>query len=288
MIEVIDAGTLLTIQDLGRPGHAHLGVPRSGAADVRSLRRANALVGNAPGAAAFEATLTGAVLRARVSLIVAVAGASAPVFVGDVPATVGRPVRLAPAQVLDVGAATAGARTYIAVRGGIAVPPVLGSRSADTLSGLGPAPLVAGDRVDVGESVAAPQDLFTTAVPEHPLSGPEEAVTLRMLPGPRADWVAPASLESLPHLPFVASERSNRVGVRLTGATVARSRDEELRSEGLVVGAVQVPPSGEPVIFLADHPTTGGYPVIGVLDSASRTAAAQVRPGQQVRLVASR
>ncbi|MFV0287622.1 MAG: biotin-dependent carboxyltransferase family protein [Demequina sp.] len=288
MIEVVAPGTLLTVQDLGRAGLAHLGVPRSGAADVRALRRANALVGNAPGDAALEATLTGAVLRARVPLVVGVAGASAPVFVGDVPAPVGRPMRLAPGQILDVGEATAGARTYIAVRGGIDVPLVLGSRSTDVLSGLGPAPLAAGDTLGVGPAAAPGQELFAaSAVPEPP-PGPRDVVTLRMLAGPRADWAAPDALRDLAQTPFVASERSNRVGLRLTGAMVERARDGELPSEGVIPGAVQLPPSGKPVIFLADHPTTGGYPVIGVLDSASLAAAAQVRPGQPVRLVSSR
>ncbi|WP_144018637.1 biotin-dependent carboxyltransferase family protein [Demequina sp. NBRC 110051] len=290
MIEIIDAGLLLTVQDLGRAGHAHLGVPRSGALDMRSLRRANALVGNAPGAAALEATMTGVVLRAHAALVVGVAGAAAAVFVGDVPAPVGRPMRLAAGQVLDIGPATAGARTYVAARGGIDVAPVLGSRATDTLSGIGPSPLATGDRLAVGESAAAPQELFAAAsgagagAAEHP-AAPDQPVTLRMLAGPRADWADATDLAELAHRPFVASERSNRVGLRLTGATVGRARDDELPSEGLVVGAVQLPPSGEPVVFLADHPTTGGYPVIGVLDSASIAAAAQVQPGQRVRLV---
>ena len=285
MIEIVDAGLLLTVQDLGRAGHAHLGVPRSGALDLRSLRRANALVGNAPGAAALEATMTGVVLRAHAPLVVGVAGAAAPVFVGDVPAPVGRPMRLAAGQVLDIGPATAGARTYVAVRGGIDVAPVLGSRATDTLSGMGPAPLVAGDRLVVGESAAAPQELFAAAATVEPPAPPDQPATLRMLAGPRADWALASDLAEVAHRPFVASERSNRVGLRLTGASVGRAREDELPSEGLVVGAVQLPPSGEPVVFLADHPTTGGYPVIGVLDSASIAAAAQVQPGQRVRLV---
>ncbi|WP_084079296.1 biotin-dependent carboxyltransferase family protein [Demequina sp. NBRC 110057] len=289
MIEVISAGALLTVQDLGRAGLAHLGVPRSGAADVRSLRRANTLVGNAPGAAALEATLTGAVLRALAPMVVGVAGAEAPVFVGDVPAPLGRPMRLAAGQVLDAGEATAGARTYIAVRGGIDVPAVLGSRSTDVLSGLGPAPLAAGDRLRVGAAADPGQELFAAGAPTGPaLPGTDEAVTLRMLAGPRADWADPAAIADLAHRSFVASDRSNRVGLRLAGDAIPRAREGELASEGMVPGAVQLPPSGEPVVFLADHPTTGGYPVIGVLDSASLAAAAQVRPGQRVRLVASR
>ena len=280
MIEVVDTGALLTIQDLGRPGHASLGVSLSGAVDRRALRRANVAVGNRPGAAGLETTLTGAVLRALAPLVVAVTGADASVFVGDVPVRLGRPLRLATGQVLEVGAAVDGARSYVAVRGGIDAAPVLGSRSTDVLSGIGPAPLAAGDRLLVGPSAAPDQDLFaapSTAFADLPGDGP----TLRLLPGPRADWLAdPGALRDAT---FTASPRSNRVGLRLEGDALERARDDELASEGIVAGAVQLPPSGLPVVFLADHPTTGGYPVIGVLASASLALAAQTAPGTQVR-----
>ncbi|WP_062077464.1 biotin-dependent carboxyltransferase family protein [Demequina globuliformis] len=282
MIEVVDPGALLTVQDNGRRGYAHVGVSPSGWCDPLAARAANAAVGNPRGSAVLEATLTGTVLRTREPAVVAVTGARAGVYVGDVPAPLGRPLRLRSGQTLEVTPAEAGLRSYIAVRGGIAVPPVLGSRSTDVLSGLGPAPLKAGDRVPVGEASPAPADLFGAGETPPHVAGPHEQVTLVLDPGPRPDWVR--EWGEWAAQVFTASAHSNRIGLRLEGATVPWAREGELASEGLVAGAVQVPPSGEPVVFLADHPTTGGYPVIGVLDAASLSLAAQVRPGQPVIL----
>ncbi|WP_061961484.1 biotin-dependent carboxyltransferase family protein [Demequina flava] len=283
MIEVLDPGALLTVQDSGRHGYAHLGVSPSGACDPRAARVANLLVGNRVRDAVLETTLTGAVLRAHEGAVIAVTGAQADVFVGDVPAPRGRPVRLGAGQVLEVGAAISGMRNYIAVRGGVDVPAHLGSRATDTLSGLGSDPLRAGDRLEIGASAAAAQDLFAGpfAEPDR-VPGPHEQVTLTLEPGPRADWIRDTG--DLETRVFTASADSNRIGLRLTGPALAWAREGELASEGLVAGAVQVPPGGQPVIFLADHPTTGGYPVMGVLDAASLSLAAQVRPGQPVVL----
>lgn len=147
---VVRPGPLTTVQDLGRRGVAHLGVPRAGALDEPALRAANRLVGNEPGAAGLETTLGGVALRALGPVVVAVTGAPSPVRVDGRPAAWGAPVAVPAGAVLEVGAATAGVRGYLAVAGAIAVPPVLGSRSTDLLSGLGPAPLAAGDRLPVG------------------------------------------------------------------------------------------------------------------------------------------
>lgn len=286
MIEVLDPGLLLTVQDLGRGGHAHLGVSHSGACDQAAARRANAAVGNANSAAVLETTVSGAVLRISQPAVVAVTGAEAEVFVGDVPAPRNRPVRLGAGQVLEVGPAGAGMRNYIAVRGGIAADAPLGSRSTDTLSGLGPAPLKRGDRIQVGEASAPGHDLFAGPFPAAPrIAGPHERVTLTLEPGPRADWIR--DLGDVERRVWEASADSNRIGLRLTGEPLTWARDDELVSEGLVAGAVQIPPGGQPVIFLADHPTTGGYPVVGVLDAPSLARAAQVRPGQPVVLTLS-
>lgn len=279
-LEVVRAGLLTTVQDLGRPGLAHLGVPRSGAADDASHRLANALVGNRASAATLESTLTGVSLRALERVIVAVSGASCPVFVGGVPAPWGAPVRLAPGQVLDVGDATAGLRSYVAVRGGFDVPPVLGSRSRDVLSGLGPAPLMDGVTLAVGHDVCA--DVRFGAPRAEPPPTPE-VIVLPVVLGPRADWLTPGALRALAESTFTVDERSNRVGLRLAGPPLERSRTGELASEGMVLGAVQVPSDGQPVVFLADHPTTGGYPVVGVVVAESVGAAAQARPGASVR-----
>lgn len=265
-------GPLATLQDLGRPGYAHLGVPHSGAADAGSLRLANRLVGNPEDAAGLELTFGGAALRFPSPAWIAVTGAPLPVRPGGMNA----PCHVPAGTVVAFGTPAAGVRTYVAVRGGVDVPPVLGSRSADLLSGLGPAPLAPGDRLPVGRAGRGP--ITVDVVPGLRL---EDEPTLRITPGPRDDWFA--SLEPLVHGVYVVSADSNRVGVRLKGPPLCRRRDGELPSEGIVTGALQVPPDGLPIIFLADHPTTGGYPVAAVLDAADVPRAAQLRPGERVR-----
>ncbi|MFI8461084.1 biotin-dependent carboxyltransferase family protein [Kitasatospora sp. NPDC085464] len=277
---VVRPGPLTTVQDLGRRGVAHLGVPRAGALDVPALRAANRLVGNEPGAAGLEATLGGVVLRAVGTVVVAVTGAPAPVRVDGRPAAWGAPVLVPDGAVVEVGTATDGVRGYLAVAGGIAVPPVLGSRSADLLSGLGPAPLAAADRLPVG---AAPP--YRARAELVPLPAPPAELVLRLRLGPRADWFTAEAVARLGRDGYRVSSTSNRVGLRTEGPAVVRARDGELPSEGMVSGAVQIPPDGQPVVFLADHPTTGGYPVIGVVPAADLAAAAQARPGTPVRFV---
>ncbi|MFD4661354.1 biotin-dependent carboxyltransferase family protein [Kitasatospora sp. NPDC058444] len=273
-------GPLTTIQDLGRRGVAHLGVPRAGALDEPALRAANRLVGNEPGAAALETTLGGVALRAVGTVLVAVTGAPSPVRVDGRPAAWGAPVVVPAGALFEVGPATAGVRGYLAVAGGIAVPPVLGSRSADLLSGLGPAPLAVGDRLPVG----APPPY--RARPELvPLPAPPAELVLRLRLGPRTDWFTPETVARFGRDRYLVSPTGNRVGLRTEGPPLARVRDGELPSEGMVLGAVQIPPDGQPVVFLADHPTTGGYPVIGVVPAGDLAAAAQARPGTPVRFV---
>ncbi|MFA1545821.1 biotin-dependent carboxyltransferase family protein [Actinomadura chokoriensis] len=279
MIEVMRPGPLATVQDLGRPGRAHLGVPRSGAADARALRLANRLVGNPEGAAGVELTFGGAALRFHRHAWIAVTGAPAPLRIDGRAHGTNAPCFVADGAVVEVGAPSVGLRSYLAVRGGVAVDRVLGSRSTDLLSGLGPAVLSPGDRLpigsakdlaDIGVDIAA-----TRSMPETPL--------LRVLPGPRDDWFTDDALATLTSTFYEVSSDSNRVGIRLDGPALVRVRDGELASEGMATGSVQVPPSGLPIIFLADHPTTGGYPVIATLASAAVPDAAQLRPGQRVR-----
>lgn len=269
------------VQDLGRPGHAHLGVGRSGAADRGALRLANRLVGNADGLAGLELLLGGAVLRAGGHLVVAVAGAVAPVAVDGRPAGRGAPLRLRPGARLEVGAVTAGLRVVVAVRGGVAVTPVLGSRSRDTLAGLGPAPLSAGAVVPVGPATGAPPIVDVAPVP-----GPPRPAVLRVRPGPQREWFPPAAWEALTGAAWAVSSASSRVGVRLEGSALARTPEasgRELPSEGMVGGAVQVPPDGRPVVLGPDRPTTGGYPVIAVVMDADLDSLAQCPPGTSVR-----
>lgn len=277
---VVRAGALTTVQDRGRPGHAHLGVPRSGALDPPAAALVNRLVGNSPDAAVLETTLDGCAVRARSAVTVAVGGAPCPVTVGGRPAPWGAPVRVPAGEVLEVGAAVAGVRAYVAVSGGVAVEPVLGSRATDLLSGLGPPPLTDGVVLPLGPPTAPPACLDTAPQP-----APPTELVLRITPGPREDWFTPRALRDLTTRTYRVSPASNRIGLRTEGPTLERSRAGELPSEGMVLGAIQVPPDGRPLIFLADHPTTGGYPVPAVVHPTDLAATAQARPGTPLRFV---
>lgn len=270
-LEVVCPGPLSTVQDLGRPGLAALGIGRSGAADRGSLRLANRLVGNAESAAGIEVTLGGLSVRAHGDLVVAVTGAPC--------AAMNSPLHLADGTVLTLGAPHRGLRSYLSARGGVDVPPVLGARSTDILAGIGPDPLEAGSVLAVGTDVVGDPLVDVAAVPE-PAEG---VVDLAITPGPRADWFAAGALETLATQTYDVTSESNRIGMRLAGPALARARDDELPSEGMVPGALQVPPSGVPTLFLVDHPVTGGYPVIAVVRSSDLDRAAQARPGQRLR-----
>ncbi|MEE1758301.1 MULTISPECIES: biotin-dependent carboxyltransferase family protein [unclassified Streptomyces] len=280
---VVRAGALTTVQDRGRPGHAHLGVPRSGALDAPAAALVNRLVGNAPEAAVLETTLNGCSVRPRSAVVVAVGGAPGPVTVDGRPAPWGAPVRVPGGALLDIGPARSGVRGYLAVSGGVAVEPVLGSRSTDLLSGLGPPPLTDGTVLPLGRP-SSPH--ARVDVVPHP--APPSELVLRVTLGPRDDWFTDTALRTLTKHPYAVSSASNRIGLRTEGPALERSRPGELPSEGMVLGAVQVPPDGRPVVFLADHPTTGGYPVIAVVHPADLPGAAQATPGTPVRFVAVR
>ncbi|MFE2069448.1 biotin-dependent carboxyltransferase family protein [Streptomyces sp. NPDC059467] len=280
---VVRAGALTTVQDRGRPGYAHLGVPRSGALDAPAAALVNRLVGNSPEAAVLETTLDGCAVRPRSTVVVAVGGAPCPVAVGGRPAAWGAPVVVAAGELLEVGTALSGVRGYVAVSGGVAVEPVLGSRATDLLSGLGPAPLTDGTVLPLG-TPAGPHARVDVA----PQPSPPAELVLRVTLGPRADWFTPAAVRAFTSRAYRVSSASNRIGLRTEGPALERARPGELPSEGMVLGAVQVPPDGRPVVFLADHPTTGGYPVIAVVRAADLPAAAQAVPGIPVRFVAVR
>jgi KipI family sensor histidine kinase inhibitor len=289
-VEVVRPGVLATVQDLGRAGLGHLGVPHSGAADAPSLRLANRLVGNPEGAAGLELTLGRAVLRFAEETWVAVTGAPVPVTVkeGDGtgrPAEHGAAVLVQAGETVQIGAPIAGLRSYVAVRGGVDVPSVLGSRSADLRSGLGPPPLRPGDRLPVGAPQGPPPGGAAGTAPAMPAAG--EAVRIRVVPGPRDDWFAAGALELLCGADYMVTPASDRTGIRLDGPALPRARHDELPSEGLVTGALQVPPGGQPILLLADHPTTGGYPVIAVVATADIGLAAQLRPGARLRFAIS-
>ncbi|MEU3451581.1 biotin-dependent carboxyltransferase family protein [Streptomyces thermolilacinus] len=281
---VVRAGALTTVQDRGRSGHAHLGVPRSGALDPYAAALVNRLVGNDEGAAVLETTLTGCAVRPRCAVTVAVGGAPCAVTVDGRPVPWGAAVRVEAGAVLDVGTAVRGVRSYVAFSGGVGAGPVLGSRSTDLLSGLGPAPLADGAVLPLGASPPPGAAHYEGA----PWRGVPDEVVLRLRFGPRDDWFAAGALRTLTTSAYVVSAASNRVGLRLEGPPLERARPGELPSEGMVLGAVQVPPDGRPVVFLADHPTTGGYPVVGVVREADLAAAAQAAPGTRVRFVRGR
>ncbi|MFF8609106.1 biotin-dependent carboxyltransferase family protein [Streptomyces sp. NPDC015346] len=279
-VAVVRAGALTTVQDLGRTGHAHLGVPRSGALDPGAARLVNRLVGNPEGAAVLETTVDGCAVRPRCAVTVAVGGAPCSVTVDGRPAAWGTAVRVGPGAVLEVGAAVRGLRSYVGFGGGVAVEPVLGSRSTDLLSGLGPAPLADGTVLPLGEESSA-----RGPVDAPPWPGPPDELVLRVRLGPRDDWFTGAALRTLATRAYRVSSSTNRIGLRTEGPPLERAVPGELPSEGMVLGSVQVPPDGRPVVFLADHPTTGGYPVIAVVRERDLAAAAQAVPGTVVRFV---
>ncbi|WP_110180406.1 biotin-dependent carboxyltransferase family protein [Nocardioides solisilvae] len=278
-LRVVEPGPLTTVQDFGRPGRAALGIGRSGACDRGAHRLANALVGNHPTLATLEVTLGGLSLVADGDVVVATTGARCP---GSAPHLA--PFVLRAGESFELGMPAAGLRTYVAVRGGVDVEPVLGSRATDVLSGLGPKAVEAGDVLPVGVTGRPLPNVDVAPVPE-PTNGP---LRLPVLRGPRRDWFDDAAWERLTSQAWTVDSDSNRVGVRLAGEPLARAREGELVSEGMLRGALQVPPSGLPVLFLADHPVTGGYPVIGYVDDEAVDLCAQLRPGQQVTFVAAR
>ena len=263
VVRVVNAGVATSLQDRGRPGYAYLGVPGSGAVDRRSADLVNRLVGNPPESAVVE-TAGGLVLEVI-----------DPVVVAD--SATGAVRALTAGETIALNPAPGELWAYLAVRGGIDMEPVLGSRSWDSLSRLGPRPLQPGDHLVAGEDPGQP--VATDQAP-HPPS--EQASVVRTRVGPRADWFTPEALVLLTSMDYTVTSTS-RVGVRLSGPPLTRTNATELPSEGLVLGAIQVPPDGQPVVMLADHPTTGGYPVIAVVDESDVGRLAQCPPGSAVR-----
>jgi KipI family sensor histidine kinase inhibitor len=293
-VEVVRPGLQLVIQDLGRPGHAALGVSASGVADRRALRDANVAVGNRPGAAAFELAGGGAVLRFRGPGVVAVTGARADAVIArtdgvELPVPHGAPASVESGDELRLGHARDGLRAVIAVRGGIDLSPALGSLSSDTLAGVGPmelggAPLAAGMVIPLHGPRAGSAAVQPVPAPRDPLPVAGEVVDLRVVLGPRDDWFTAAGVRTLLEQEWTVTPRSDRVGIRLAGTVpLERAVPGELPSEGAVTGAIQVPPDGQPVLFLPDHPLTGGYPIIGAVIDADLDLAGQLPPGVRIR-----
>lgn len=277
-VDVVEPGPLTTVQDLGRTGYAHLGVSPSGAADPESLRLANRLVGNPAGAPALECTFGGLGLRFTAARWVALTGAPASALVDGSPVVDPRRFRAPAGTVLHLGRPSTGLRSYLAVGGGFVVRRVLGGAGHDVLAGHGPAPLRPGDELAIGPDrppPAAPIELANSRCPNG-------IATLRFGWGPRHELFDSTDRQRFVTTRWRVSTESNRIGVRLLGEPL-RIGETRLASEGMVPGAIQVPPSGEPIAFLADHPVTGGYPVIGVLTEQDIGLLAQAPPGTEIR-----
>ena len=279
-LHVEQSGASALVEDLGRPGLAHLGVATSGALDRGALALANRLVGNPDGAAGLELLVGGFRARFEGEAWFAVTGAWGPVSLDGHPVPPYTAARARDGAVLEVGTAARGIRYVLAVRGGIEATAVLGSRSRDTLAGLGPEPVVAGQDLVIGAEPAASVPVVDQDVAFPPSAG---VVTLALLPGPRTDWFTDAAGAVLFESPWRLSEHADRIGARLVGPALERRRTGELLSEATVPGSIQVAGDGQPTILLADRPVTGGYPVIAIVAPGSLDAVAQVRPGQEVR-----
>lgn len=286
-VEVVRTSLQLLVQDAGRPGFAALGVAASGVADRRAMREANRAVGN-PSTAAVLESVGGAVLRFRGAGVAAVAGAIGTLTLTDAdgvarPIPHAEPFATVDGDELALGHPDQGLRYVIAVRGGLLAAPALGSRASDTLAGLGPEPLASGAVIRVGD--AAPHSVEPGAVPRA-LPGPGDLVDLEITLGPRDDWFTAAAIATLTGQEWTVTPRSDRVGIRLHGeVALERSVGGELPSEGAITGAIQVPPDGQPVLFLPDHPLTGGYPIIGAVTDRSLDLAGQLPPGARLRFI---
>ncbi|GAA3343326.1 biotin-dependent carboxyltransferase family protein [Amorphoplanes nipponensis] len=274
---VLRAGPLTVFKDEGRPGHAGQGVAPSGAVDRAAYARANTLAGNPRGAAALECTLGGLRVRFEEPATVVLTGTDAVLTVDGARTGVEEVVAVPAGAVVAVTMPRRGLRSYLAVRGGFAVPLVLGSRSTDLFAGIGPARPAPGDSVPIGPAPAE----SARGLP--PAGEPATDAPLEVDLGPRADWFTAAAIETFLSAEFTVSPAGDSVGLRLDGPVLARARTDELLSEGMVRGSVQVPPDGHPIIFQADHPVTGGYPVIAVLTPAAADRAGQARPGARIR-----
>ncbi len=287
-IEIRRPGLQALFQDTGRHGQAGQGVSASGAMDQGALRAANRLVGNASDAACLEIVYGGFELASRGETVVALTGADAPVHLVDAQ---GRrsdvrgheAIALSDGDRLVLGEPRAGIRSYLAVRGGFAVAPVLGSCATDTLANVGPQPIAAGDVLPV-KPVQRGAIVGLREEPPADLPTLQQTVTLDVVMGPRTDWFTPEAVALLASQVWKATPQSNRVGLRLAGEVpLTRANPAELPSEGTALGAIQVPASGQPVLFLADHPLTGGYPVIGAVASYHLDRAGQIPIGASVR-----
>ena len=281
-LAVLRQGLLTTVQDLGRWGHQDAGVPVAGPMDLYSHRLANRLVGNGEAAAALEVTLIGPELQARGDVTCAVTGAVFELYAADRRVECGAVFQVPAGGRLHFGRRVAGIRATIAVRGGIDVPPVLGSRATSIVSAMGPfggRPLAAGDVLPIGVEKAAGRP----AVAGRGLTLPVGGARLRAMPGPHASRFTSTALERFFSGRFTVTPQSNRMGYRLEGPELAHGPDADILSDATPLGSVQVPTSGQPILLMADRQTTGGYPRIATVITADIPLAAQLAPGDWVQ-----
>jgi biotin-dependent carboxylase-like uncharacterized protein len=278
-LTVTSVGVLALLQDRGRSGFAHLGVGQSGAADRASYDLANRLVGNQPGAPCIEVTLGRMGFTVDAPALIAVTGAPVAIACGGRRHGLNAAFAARAGDTIALGPPTDGLRTYVAVRGGLVGRSVLGSMSWDTMAKLGTPPLREGDVVRIG---GAEGDWPATDLA--PLAALDtRSMKLPLMLGPRDDWFCDEALARLGDHEFLVTADADRVGIRLDGPELPRRRYGELASEGVVLGALQVPTKGRPTLFLADRPVTGGYPVLGVVPRAAVNMAAQAVPGTRIR-----
>ena len=286
-LTVLSPGLLTTVQDSGRWGYQHLGVPVSGPMDPVAHRLANAIVGNHREAAALEVTLVGPELQVGHDTSFTIAGADLQARLNGAAVPLQTRVSCRAGSVLRFGMRRFGARASVAFDGGIVVPPVLGSRSTHLLSGLGGIDgraVKAGDRISLGELVSAGERGVTGgASARDPDLSVQGGVRLRILPGPQLDQFHDRALDLLQRIRYRVSTESDRMGYRLIGgAPLPRAGTPEMISDVTFPGGLQVPPSGDPILLMADRQTTGGYPQIAILISADLQLAAQLAPGDWV------
>jgi antagonist of KipI len=286
MLEIWEPGLLTTVQDGGRVGWARYGVPPSGPLDKAAFRAANRLVGNPPDAAGLEITLTGPTLRCSRPSLVAVCGAEFELWAGSIRVPTWHAVFLRAGQWLYFGERRQGARAYLAVDGGMDVPLFLDSRSTYLTGGFGGVEgraLRRGDRLPLGPGALQPSMRAGRAWPASERPPYTSAPTLRVVLGPQDDHFTQAGLETFLSTVYELTPESNRMGARLKGPPIQHRDTTGIVSDGVVIGSVQVPASGQPIVMLADHQTTGGYPKIATVIQADLPLLAQIVPGDYVR-----
>jgi antagonist of KipI len=282
-IRVIKPGMLTTIQDRGRWGLQSRGVPVAGPMDPVSHRLANALVGNEGDAATLEITLLGPELEFEAERVIAVAGAEFEITLDNKPAPMHAPFIVSAESRLRFGARRRGVRAYLAIAGGIAIAPTLGSRATHVISamgGLDGRALRAGDLLPLGDGSRGRGS--ASALTESLLPLPDHHARLRVLPGPQADYFTAAALDLLQSRPYVIGQHSDRMGFRLDGPRLPHARGADIISDATPLGVLQVPASGQPILLMADRQTSGGYPKLATVITADISVAGQLGPGDTI------